>query len=803
MKRMSKGIHLILGLILAMWCCLPGQAVFATEGEASRLEFKIVKGSVSDSGLQPGDSFSLYLTVRVTDGSEGAGYTSPYFSKAYVSGCTSEKSEPSISCDSDITGSGDYQVTVSNLYYDGSSNSVSVSVEAESHNTSTGDVVTFSTGSYNVKVSGYTSGELGDMVEMDKQENILVKTGSTQNIQVPVTNKGSITIRQAEAQLSLGSKVEGLKIKQDTSKVSNLKSKETKKATFTVEVDKDTKAGVYPATVTVLGESFPVKIQVDSSVVPSALEVSMKNDGIFTPGVAKEASIQISNVGERDAKNIRVEVVNTENVAIMENSNVKRLNIVKAKNVQNLQFKVKITSSFKGESVALPIKISYLSSNGEQAEEQQYIYLPTNNTSAASEVLISNVISPTGVFEVDQNFNVKFNISSKKAASNIQISVEGDEGIVPKSQNLFFLNKLNAGETKQYMVSLAATREAVTSSHPIKIAVTYGQGDNATTINQYCSVNIVNSKKDKEDSKDDEKQKGKPKVIIGQYAIEPQIVQAGQNFKLTLGFLNTSTKHTVHNLKANILPAEQASQDGKTTTDNVFTPVDGSNTIYISQLGYEEEYTTTLNMYTIPSASAKTYQITVNMAYEDEEGNEVEATETLGIPVEQVTKIEIGDIYVDMGEVGMPTPLSVTFYNRGRTNINNMMVYVKGEGFDIQDNRTFVGTFEMGESESYEPTLIPNQAGQLSGTLVVEYEDPSGNPQIIEQPFEFEAEEVMMEDMSMDEPEEDVEADKQGVSKKVILLGVGIAAVIIVIIVVIVLKKRKAKKEERLLDEED
>ena len=86
---------------------------------------------------------------------------------------------------------------------------------------------------------------------------------------------------------------------------------------------------------------------------------------------------------------------------------------------------------------------------------------------------------------------------------------------------------------------------------------------------------------------------------------------------------------------------------------------------------------------------------------------------------------------------------------------------------------------------------------------MVEYEDPSGNPQIIEQPFEFEAEEVMMEDMSMDEPEEDVEADKQGVSKKVILLGVGIAAVIIVIIVVIVLKKRKAKKEERLLDEED
>ena len=291
-------------------------------------------------------------------------------------------------------------------------------------------------------------------------------------------------------------------------------------------------------------------------------------------------------------------------------------------------------------------------------------------------------------------------------------------------------------------------------------------------------------------------------MIIGAYKIEPTIVQAGDEFVLTMGFLNTSSKHTVHNLKANILPV---TQDKGEDTGNVFTPVDGSNTIYISDLATGEMVTKVLNMYTIPSATAKTYQITVEMAYEDEEGNEITATETLGIPVEQVTKIEVGDVYVDMGMVGMETPFSVTFYNRGRTNINNMMVYLKGEGFEVQENKTFIGTFDIGESEVYEPIIIPNQSGLLTGTLVIEYEDPSGKTQTLEHEFTFQSDEMMMEpieDMGMNPGmmEEESENKKNNLP---LYIGIGIGLAGSLIILVIVLKKRKAKKEARLFDEEE
>ena len=803
MKKQNKWKYWIFSFMMMMFYCFPVNTIYATKVDAGTgLEMKVEVVKQNGGKLQPGDSFSVDATVDIS-GYSSKEHSGLYFSEATVSGAVTSSTKPNLvgKLGEKLTGDGVYEFTVTGLVYSGQGDSISVGIQIDSNGGDSEKV--FSQVSDSFILSAYTSSDFADTLVVEKQDNIVVKTDQTQSIEVKITNKGNFTVNQAEAKLSLNSKVEGLTIKNDTSKVTNIKSKEVKNAKFSIAVDKEIKAGVYPATVTVLGNSYSVNIQVDSNVVPSALEISVGDKSVYTPGVEKTASFIIKNVGDRDAKNVRLELVNTENVAVVENSNVKRINLLKAKSSETITMKVRISSNYKGDSVAIPIKFNYLSSTGEQAEDTQYVYLYTNNTTAASEVVISNVISPTSTFGVDENFTVKFNISAKSAAESVQISVEGDEGIVPKSQNLFFVNKLASGESKQYSVSFAATRAAVSSSHPIKITVTYGTGETPTTINQYGSVNISNPQKDKEDDKeDDETLKGKPKVIIEEYEINPTIVQAGDEFVLTMGFLNTSSKHTVHNLKANILPVTQEKAED---TGNVFTPVDGSNTIYIADLATGEMATKVLNMYTIPSATAKTYQITVEMAYEDEEGNEITATETLGIPVEQVTKIEVGDVYVDMGQVGMETAFSVTFYNRGRTNINNMMVYLKGEGFEVQENKTFIGTFEMGESEIYEPIIIPNQAGTLKGTLVIEYEDPSGEEKTLEHEFEFQADEMMMEEMGDMNMEMDMmgEEEKSNQSHLPLYIGIGVGVFVALIILIVVLKKKKAKKEARLLDEED
>lgn len=806
MKKKNKWKSLLISLALGLTYSLSSvhSPLYAEQKEETLINsqyMSISEITQDQTNLQPGDTFSV--TVKVLVAHEDVLGDKNVFCYAIASGnAVSEDSNMQYSVEgSEKPAVGYNYIKISGIKYSGTGKELSVSVGIGDDYGE--EFIKYSaTGSLKGGLQAKGNEEFADTFTIDKQENLLVKTGQTQSVQVKLTNKGSFTINQAEMTLALNSKVTGVEIKTATAVVKNIKSKETKTGSFSIKVSEDAKAGVYPATITINGNSYPVNLQVDSSVVPSALEVSTSGSKIYMPGVASEVTFKLSNVGQRDAKNIRFEVVNTENVSIVEASNVKRLDIIQGKSSQDITMKLRVSSSFKGDSVPIQIKVDYLNSAGEKEEDTQYVYLSTSASSVASEVIISNVISPTDTYGVDQNFTVKFNVSSKSGADNLKISVKGDEGIIPKSQNLFFVSQLGKGETKQYSVTFAATNAAITSSHPIEINIEYGDPKAPIIVSQYGSINISNPKKDAEGD-EDEKLKGKPKVIIGEYIVNPTIVQAGENFELHLGFLNTSSKYTVNNLKANIKVIEQ----GENQTGNVFTPVGGSNTFYIAQLSPGETVTKDVTMYTIPTAKAKTYEITLEMAYEDEDGNEITATENIGIPVEQVTKIEAGDIFVEYAQVGIETTLSTTFYNRGRTDVTNMMVYVEGEGFTVENNRTFIGNFKQGDSQTYEPMIMANVAGTLKGEVIVEYEDAAGKTQEIRKPFEFLVEEMMMEEMPPIDgempPMEGEMPTENAASKKWIFGGIGVGVVVATAITLVMLKKKKAKKEEMMLDEED
>ena len=801
MKKQNKWIAWMISfLIIATSISSDVFNTYATIQEAFG-SISIKKVVQNQSNIQPGDTFSL--TVEVEAGKIGDGSNQVYISNATAMGDGIDSSNSSFDVKENVEISNTSEnrtVVIGGLVYNGAGKNVKVVVEVgDSYET----IMPYDSDIEEFTLTAKTAEDFVDVLTIEKQENLLVKTGETQSVDVKITNQGTFTVNQAEMKLSLSSSVKGITIKNDTAIVKNIKSKEIKTGSFTIQVGEDVNAGVYPAIISVAGNSFSVNLQVDSSVVPSALEVRVSGSKVYTPGVGGDITFNLSNVGQRDAKNIRFEVVNSEHIAIVEGGNVKRIELISGKSSQNISMKLRVNSDVKEDSIPLQIKLEYLSSTGEKEEDVQYVYISTSASNFASEVVISNVIAPTGTYGVDQNFTVKFNVSSKGGAENLKISVKGDEGIIPKSQNLFFVNKLGAGETKQYSVTFAATNAAPTGSHPIEVNIEYGDGKTPIVMSQYGSIYINNPKKDADE--EEGKLKGKPRVIIGQYVVTPIIVQAGENFELELGFLNTSSKYTVSNLKANIKVIEQ----GENQTGNVFTPVGGSNTFYIAQLNPGETLTKTVTMYTIPTAKPKTYEITLEMVYEDEEGNEITATENVGIPVEQVTKIEAGDIFVENAQIGIEATLSATLYNRGRTDVSNMMVYIEGEGFTVDNNRTFIGNFKQGDSQTYEPMIMAEQSGILNGELVIEYEDAAGNPQEIRKPFDFQVEEMMMEEPMPLEgqeglPLEEGDGTQGGKANKLwIFAGVGAGVIIAGSITLIVLKKRKAKKEEMMLDEEE
>ncbi len=810
MKKHSKFKLLLLSTIIGANLISPNfvNNIYAEELVKNiDAELQITNIKQSKETLEIGDKFDITMDIlplgdigKWNEVVNVEGNIEYSIARPEITGVDTSKMNHGISSTGSISGPGHkVELKINGLIYTGESKNINIVVKLA--NNRNDNIIVSKNISYELKAK--TKEDYINAFEVKNEENIIVTPNNTQKVSIKVANVSNSDISSVDTKLILDENITGLEITQAETKLTNIKSKETKTLSFTIKTTDKVEGGVYKANLDILGMSYPLKIQVDTSVAPSALEIKLKELGKYTSGVAQKATIILNNVGDRDAKNIRVEVVNSENVVISGGGNVKHISSIPGKGEGEAVFNLKIPTTAKVEEVPVQIKLSYLSSTGEDKEDIQYVYLNTSQNTVSNEVVISNVISPAGTYGVDKNFTVKFNISSKTGAENVKISVKGDEGIIPKSQNLYFVNSIKPGETKQYSITFAATNLATTGSHPIEVNVEYGKGQEPIKISQYGSVYINNPIKEEEENKDeDEKIKGKPRVIIGEYVVTPKIVQAGGNFELRLGFLNTSNIHTVSNLKANIKVSEQ----GDNEAGNVFTPVDGSNTLYIANLSPGKTVTKTVKMYTVPSAKPKTYEISLEMVYEDGDGNEHTAVENVGIPVEQVTRIEAGDVYVEYAQSGMETTLSTTLYNRGRTNVSNMMIYVEGEGFTVIDgNENFIGNFEQGDSEVYEPTIIPNSPGTAKGELVIEYEDTAGNAKEIRQPFEFNVEEMMIEDPMIPggdilEPfvEEETE-DKTGILVYVII-GV---LVIGITLTLILLKRRKVKQEEMIFDEED
>ncbi len=778
------------------------QRVGATEGNPT---FEIIGASVNKSKLEKGDSFGIYLEIRKSNLSD----KTLEFDYANVTGVDTGSGTSRATVAS--VGEGN-EVYVAGLTYSGGSPDISVSLVASvlENDEVIGEPITQST-SVKLNVEEVSDGK-GDLKLKDTSQIAMV-AGETKKVDLLIENTGTATVKKPALSVKLsGEKVEGITLKNTADfKVSSISSKSSSRASFEIETSKAVKAGNYDLEFNLAGNIETVSLRVTSDFMPPRLEFSIEGLEEVKPGTAQPIKIKVANVGDSEAKQVKIELENKEEMAIVGGSNVKFISKIGAKQSSYANFTVKIAPNSKQNMLPIKINYAYEDEIGTAKENQeQYIYIPLKGGSAVSgEVLVDNIIAPAGTVNVGKNFNIKFTLSALQGnAENVKISVaaEDPEAIVPHSQNLFIVPKMAIGSKKQYGVTMSATPKAGNQSHPIKIEVSYDSriDDEVITFKQYTSVNIHNQKliddqkkEEKKPDDEDEKLKGQPKVIVGTYKITPTIVKAGEEFNLDIGFLNTNKIRSVHNLKANLTVREQGENDA----GNVFTPVNASNTFYISTLSTEETIGKSITMYTIPNALPKTYQVQLELEYEDSDGNKITATENIGIPVEQTTKIDIAEIEMEMFTLGMPMPLNISLYNTGKTNISNLMIYTEGEGFSVQDNKMFVGTFEKGASEYYSPTIVAEMPGTLNGTVVVEYEEATGEIVQIRKEFDFEVMEMMEEfpdDMGgMPFPEEEEK------SKLPLIIGIVviIAAAIATAVVIRKKKKKEAKEIEFDLDE--
>lgn len=642
--------------------------------------------------------------------------------------------------------------------------------------------------------------------------------------EVTVKNIGTSVAKKLLTQIELpGDAPFSIKFSSDSNYVNSVSTNGTHKISFSIDVAKEAKSGIYGVTLNhtylddnnkELTDTDTVYIKITNDTYSSAnvvLHDFVNSSQNILPGDKFTLSANIRNSGETTANNIQVVLdgLKSDEIYLSGSTGSLYFNNMVAGSTENAAFSLTASNKVKGGTYPITFKVTYKDENGEQHENSYvyYVVIGAGSESTGS-LTIGTVSAPTSTMGVSQNFNITLPITNSGTSEikNVKIVAEPDSegGVVPMSASTKLVNAMAAGESQNVVFSFAPTSKAESKNYTIGFTVSYETGalnedgtNEIVTFSQYAGVNVNNPDKDD----DEDKNKSVPKIIISRYQSDPIVVTAGKNYDLSITFKNTHTEKAVKNAKVSLTAVDTTEKKG-----NVFTPVNASNTFYIDYIPPGGEVDKFLEFYTVPDADPKNHIIDVTFEYEDGDNEQYTTTDQIGINVKQYTKFESGNLNVQPNSfVGSPASIYFEFYNTGKVTLSNLLISLEGEGLDVSGSSSYYSNFSPGYSEIYDAMFVPMEAGLQTGYIVVSYEDDTGE-KIVEK-IEFSVD--VMEDVPYNPEFDMMEFNEEpeaggflGFIKKPVVIIAGVAIIVaIAVIVFLVLRRRKRKREDFDLNE--
>ncbi|SET98909.1 COG1361 S-layer family protein [Paenibacillus sp. NFR01] len=584
---------------------------------------------------------------------------------------------------------------------------------------------------------------------------------------------------------------------------------ETKAVSFALKLRSDAQAGVYTMKLNYTfnngsGDSFTASESLYLKVNNNNVPVRISLAGISNypqeaiPGQKLKLTVRVSNDGSFKASGVRVSLtgLKSDGFALDGDTGSRYISSLFGGAVQEVVFNLVASSGLTGGSQPLGVKLDYKDDGGTAVSDESTVFIPVRQTEGASPaaVVIDKLTGPDSVMLPNDKFTVGFRVVNGGGvkAQNVKVSVTTDKELIPVTLSNVILPTLAPGKSKDLSFKLSVAPDAVTRNYPVSITVEYDVMQNGqavkNTLQQYVGVYVQG----KPASGSPDGLKTVPRIIVSQYAINPSQVPAGKEAAVDVTLLNTSRMMNVGNIKLTVM-----SEDGTFT-------VDGSNTFYIDSLPSGASLQKKLTVRAKPDAEAKVYALSLNLEYEDAKGNPFTSKETVSLPVVQENRLTAGEVTVG-GEayVGQPVPLSLDFYNMGKAILYNLMVTVEGDGFQSANGSYYVGNFASGRSDSFQPSITANAAGELSGNVVFAFEDASGNRSEIRKPFTVNVMEMpQMPDPSGQMPEQPLEGGSQSKLRQYWIYGAVALVAIAGVVTGLKLRSRRRRRKELELDDD-
>ncbi|MDU5082067.1 CARDB domain-containing protein [uncultured Tissierella sp.] len=676
---------------------------------------------------------------------------------------------------------------------------------------------------------GFAYGEGNPNLVISNSNTYTAKAGETVSVSVQLTNTGNGYATNISG--SLSGESTGVVYVDGSShdSIRNLRDGSTGTLSFRVKVDESADGKNYslPLNITYYNEGYYIDkedgsreyVQPQKFTLTENINIRVAQDKTSPQLVVNRVDImpsstvnagetiavgfEIGNIGSAIAKDLRVtlEGLTNEGFTLANGVNYKTVQSLESGKKTYIYFELKSSKTLAGGSYELKLDLSYKDAKNQAIQDKSNFFITVaGNKGQSSNLIIENLVSPTGSIGQNKEVDISFDIRNQGQADakNVVItaSSEDQSGVVPKTVSTIKLNSLAKGATEKVNFKFLTTKASETKNYPIKITVKYvddlGKED---TVEQFVGVFVVAPETG-------DSTKGKPKLIIDKYSFQPQLVKAGENFEMTLSFYNTSSNKAVKNIKIFLTAESGATKDTEKAGNSAFTPVDSSNTFYIDSIPPKGRVEKTITMFTVPDAIAKTHTITANFEYEDSEGTELKDIELIGVPVVQQSRLETAELqlYPD-AMVGQPLPVSLEFYNTGKVTLYNMMVKLEGD-FQTENGSYYVGNFDSGSSEFFEGMVIPSQPGELTGAVLFTYEDSTGQKQELRKEFTLNVTEMPpMEEFpgEMPPPDDMKSGGIKGILKSkwlwisLVIIGAGVGGFIFY--------KKKKKEKEMALDE--
>ena len=218
-----------------------------------------------------------------------------------------------------------------------------------------------------------------------------------------------------------------------------------------------------------------------------------------------------------------------------------------------------------------------------------------------------------------------------------------------------------------------------------------------------------------------------PYIIVMSYDYGGSEIAAGQEFPLTISFYNTSAKVDVENIIMKLTMPE-----GLMLTNS-------SNTVYIPWLSRKQKMEKSFQVKASPTVDQGSYQVELSFKYQYLSGNtrqDHESGESIAIPVVQLDRFQVdAPTLPESINVGEEYYLSITYVNKSRTQIYNLSGGITGSNLQNPGQQQHLGNLEAGKDGSIDFSILANEPGEVSGEIILSYEDANMTPKQVTIPY--------------------------------------------------------------------